>query len=193
MFAFFKRKKDRAFAVARLYVSIVEQSRQPVFYEQYGVPDTATGRFDLICLHAFLAMNRFHGEGRCGERMAQALFDRMFRNMDRSLREMGVGDLGVPKHMKRMMKGFNGRARSYSKAMRAGDSSELVEALRRNLYGAAVEGQEDAAKIMALYMLESAACLKMQPWDSLDQGLIEFKMIKSEIEDDREYPAGMVA
>jgi cytochrome b pre-mRNA-processing protein 3 len=55
--------------------------------------------------------------------------------MELSLREMGVGDLGVPKHMKRMMQGFNGRANHYEAAILTNDREELKQALIQNVYG----------------------------------------------------------
>lgn len=194
MIALFKNKKNNADAAERLYEAVVAQSRHPVFYELYGVPDTVDGRFDLICLHAFLAMDRLFDEGRKGKKLAQALFDRMFRSLDQTLREMGVGDLSIPKHVKRMMKGFNGRATAYQEAMRAEDPEELEEALRRNLFGTADELPENALKIMALYMHESALVLEKQTWEKLATGYINFKIMDyGESEDGTEHSSRVVA
>lgn len=194
MFALLKRKKEKHAAAEALYRAIMAQSREPVFYELYSVPDTIDGRFDLVCLHAFLVMDRLYEEGRAGEKLAQALFDRMFRDMDSTLREMGVGDLSVPKHMKRMMKGFNGRAMTYQEVMQSGEPEDLYEVLQRNLYGGSEEIGADILHIMALYMFETALQLETQPWESLSTGIIEFKAIDYEPEEDiRKHPAGMVA
>ena len=76
-----------------LYDTIVAQSRLPAFYQAGGVPDSVDGRFDLIVLHAVLVTRRLGGAGEPGKALAQELFDLMFADMDRSLREMGVGDL----------------------------------------------------------------------------------------------------
>ena len=91
------------------------QARQPVFYESYGVPDSVDGRFEMIALHCYLLMRRLQAAG--DKALSQKLFDIFFVSMDQSLREMGVGDLAVPKHMKRMMNGFNGRADGYEQAL----------------------------------------------------------------------------
>lgn len=193
MFALFKGKHKRADAAGSLYDAVVAQSRQPVFYALYGVPDTVDGRFDLICLHTYLVMERLFADGRKGRKLAQALFDRMFRNMDQVLREMGVGDLGIPRHVKRMMKGFNGRATAYQEAMRAEEPEDLEEALRRNLYGSAGDAPEEAVKIMALYMHETALWLENQPWEKLAEGYIDFKTMNYEEEGDGRKRSGMVA
>src|SRR5207244_2902563 len=84
------RHRDAAF---RLYETIVEQARQPLFFSRYGVPDTLDGRFELLAPHGFLVLNRLKAEHSQTAELAQALFDVMFSDLDRALREMGVGDL----------------------------------------------------------------------------------------------------
>lgn len=108
---------------------------QSPFYRDCGVPDTVDGRFDLIVLHTYIVLDRLRAEGEAGRKLSQQLFDTLFDDMDRSLREMGVGDLSVGKHVKRMASGFYGRMKAYDEARAAGDEA-LAEALRRNVYGA---------------------------------------------------------
>lgn len=129
MFNLFKRNPHLATARA-LYDQAVAAARAPQFYTEWGVPDTVDGRFEMITLHVALAMRPLPLPVR------QALFDVMFRDIDRSLREMGVGDLAVPKRMKRMMAAFNGRAQAYLAALASGDETALDAALTRNVYGA---------------------------------------------------------
>ena len=128
----------------QLYSCALLNTRDPIFYSKYGVPDTFDGRFDLLLIHVFIIFHTIMGH-REYETISQALFDSVFKDMDQTLREMGIGDMGVPKHMKRMMKAFNGRMYSYQLAVDS-DSLEgheieglkkttLKEALKRNLYG----------------------------------------------------------
>src|ERR1700752_3618558 len=91
------------------YARVVEQARQPGFFTDCGVPDTIDGRFELICLHAFLYLHRLKREGKRGAPLGQRFFDTMFADFDRSLREMGTGDLSVGREVKRMAQGFYGR------------------------------------------------------------------------------------
>ena len=133
MFTYFQQRRDRKRRAAELYEQAVAQARLPVFYEAWGVPDNVDGRFEMISLHCYLFMRHLKRVGE--DKLAQALFDVFFVNMDRTLREMGVGDLSVPKHMKRMMKGFNGRAHHYEQALREENEGLLREAVERNIYG----------------------------------------------------------
>lgn len=147
MFGFLSRRRraDERHAEA-LYRQIVQHARKPEFYLFGGVPDTVAGRFDLIALHAFLVMRRLKATGRQGAGISQALFDTMFADMDRNLREMGVGDLGVGRRVKAMAKGFYGRVHAYEVALAAPAPDALAEALGRNLYaGQAVESARVAA------------------------------------------------
>ena len=83
-----------------LYGRIVDQARDPEYYASFGVPDTLDGRFDMLVLHAFLVIRRLQRGGDAGEALAQHLFDALIDDMDRSLREIGVGDLSVGKKVK---------------------------------------------------------------------------------------------
>ena len=101
------RKSTAPDAALEAYRSIVAQSRQEKFYADWGVPDTVTGRFDMISLHLTLLLHRLKGDASAKE-FSQALVDLFFRDMDRSVRELGVTDLGVPKKVKAMGNIFYG-------------------------------------------------------------------------------------
>ena len=144
-----KKKNLYAQAAEAAYAAMLEHIRKPAFYKDYGVPDTFDGRFELLVLHAFLVIERAGSEG---QEFAQALFDVLFADMDQTLREIGIGDMGVPKHMRRMMKAFNGRMHAYH-------AGPLGTALGRNLYGTLPQGFIPVEK-MAAYVLECREALK---------------------------------
>jgi cytochrome b pre-mRNA-processing protein 3 len=157
----------------RLYRRIVEQSRQPAFYARLGVPDTVNGRFDMITLHAFLVMNRLRHEGSAeAAEFSQALFDEMFLDMDHNLREMGVADTSVGKHVRRMSEVFFGRVAAYREALDAGDEEALKDAFRRNIF----EGKARPAALSALLAYVTAAERKLRdmPFSALRRGEVTF-------------------
>jgi cytochrome b pre-mRNA-processing protein 3 len=158
-----------------LYAAAIAQSRQPVFYARLGVPDTVDGRFDMVALHVFLILRRLKAEPDAAA-FAQALFDMMFADMDRNLREMGVGDLSVGKKVKAMAQGLYGRIAAYEAGM-AADEASLQAALRRNLYGTLQAGDAPSAAnlaVMAAYLRTSAAGLAGQGLEELQQGRVAF-------------------
>ena len=110
-----------------LYAALMAQARRPDFYRDYGVPDTLDGRFDLLVLHVVLLLRRLR-EDEVTRALAQDVFDVFFRELDRALREMGVGDLGVPRRVKTMAEVFYGRARAYDAALASGDPGALERA-----------------------------------------------------------------
>lgn len=132
LFGLFRRKHREE--EHRVYCEIVAQARRPVFYEAYGVPDTIDGRFDMIVLHAVLLFRRLRGESEKVSLFAQNVFDLLFKDMDGSLRELGIADVRVPKKIKAMGEAFYGRADSYMKALEAGEMDALAEAIGRNLF-----------------------------------------------------------
>jgi len=154
------------------YQRVVEQARQAVFFSDYCVPDTLDGRFELICLHAFLYLHRIKADRPQASPFCQRFFDRMFADFDRSLREMGVGDLSVGKHVKRMARAFYGRILSYEAGL-AGDDSVLAAALARNVFGT-VSAPEPVADGMAAYVRCAVRALRSQSASDLLVGDISF-------------------
>ncbi|MGH7096455.1 MAG: ubiquinol-cytochrome C chaperone family protein [Stellaceae bacterium] len=154
------------------YERIVAQSRQAVFFTDCTVPDTLDGRFELICLHAFLYLHRLKSAGPEASRFAQELFDTMFIDMDRSLREIGKSDLRVGKEIRHMAEGLYGRIRAYEEGL-AGADAVLTAALARNLFGTAKEAPPLAA--MAAYVRRAAVRLEAQPTAALVAGRVVFE------------------
>jgi cytochrome b pre-mRNA-processing protein 3 len=128
----FRRSAEHR-SIASLYGMIVAQARLPVFYAHYRVPDTVQGRFDLIVLHLVLLLRRLAREGATGRNLGQRLFDAFCRDLDGNLREMGIGDLAVPKHMRRLGAAFYGRQTAYLAALDAGNDRDFEDALARNI------------------------------------------------------------
>jgi cytochrome b pre-mRNA-processing protein 3 len=132
--------------IETIYGMIVTQAREPLFYRDLGVPDTVNGRFDLIVLHLWMVLGRLKSLPG-GDGPSQALFDRFCIDMDDNLREMGVGDLTVPKRMQAFGEAFYGRAAAYDLALTAGEEP-LAQALCKNI----LNGQDiENARRLALY------------------------------------------
>ena len=166
------RNLDRG-AADLAYRRVVEQARQPIFFTDYGVPDTLDGRFELICLHAFLDLHRLKAEQPPATRLCQSFFDGMFADFDRALREMGTGDLSVGKHVKRMARAFYGRIRAYEEGL-AGDDLVLGAALARNVFGTVSESAL-FGEAMARYVRSTVGELRRQSAVELLAGRILFE------------------
>jgi cytochrome b pre-mRNA-processing protein 3 len=123
---YFARKQSPA---ESLYGEIVAAARQADFYNTLGVPDTVDGRFDMIVLHMYLVLNRLKGDSLAAIR--QDLTDVFFKDMDRSLREMGAGDLSVGKKVRKMAEAFFGRIKAYEEAS---DENKMTSAIARNVF-----------------------------------------------------------
>ncbi len=170
----FHRSDDDETAHA-LYGAAVGQARRPEFYLDHGVPDTVDGRFDMIALHAFLLMHRLkRGGTEALAELSQRVFDVMFADMDRNLREMGVSDLRVGSKVKQMVSAFLGRMMAYETGMEPGSPPEALEdALRRNLYRG-VEASPAWVGAMAGYLRREASSLAAQSDDSALAGGLSF-------------------
>jgi cytochrome b pre-mRNA-processing protein 3 len=128
-------KPDPA-TVQSLYGTAIALARAPVFYHRFAVPDTVDGRFDLLTLMLSLFLFRTQ---QVSPETAQAVFDLAFRDMERGLREAGIGDLSVPKQMKKMLEAFYGRSALYYDALEQRDVGSLTAVLIRNLYNGSTD------------------------------------------------------
>lgn len=155
-----------------LYLAIVAQARQAGFYEHLGVPDTVDGRFEMIVVHAVMILRRLRGAGAEGKKLSQALFDRMFADMDRSLRELGAGDLGVGRRVKTMAKAFYGRAEVYEQGL-DGPEGALEEAVERNVYGTVASSARHASEMTRYFRHEMASLSEFNEQDLLE-GRVSF-------------------
>ena len=168
--ALLRRKSEKA-AARDLYAAVVTQARQPDFYTDFGVPDTVDGRFEMICLHAFLVLRRLRDD-KSDSALSQALFDTMFDDMDGNLREMGAGDLGVGRRVKTMAKALYGRIGAYEAGLDA-DRSTLAEALTRNALATA-EVSADQPFRLADYVIRESDALKAADLADLRAGRVAF-------------------
>lgn len=172
LFRRYRRNATRVNAEA-LFRRVVKQARNPVFYEDLGVPDTIDGRFDLVIVHAFVVLRRLKVDVPRTEPLSQSVFDALFSSLDDSLRQMGVGDLSVGKRIKKMSEAFYGRVNAYDAPLVAGDREGLSEALRRNLFrGEDVE--PGLAEALADYLIATYEALLEQPTERFLLGLVSF-------------------
>jgi cytochrome b pre-mRNA-processing protein 3 len=162
----FGRKRQISEAVTEsAYAAIVAAARQEALYAHFLIPDTPLGRFESLSAHLVLFLRRTKDAAAPLPGLAQEIVDMFITDMDHSLRELGIGDAGVPKRMKKLSKMFYGRAEFYGKALDKSDAAELAAALLRNIRPDV--SQWPQAHGLALYLISAEAALK-----KLDDALI---------------------
>jgi cytochrome b pre-mRNA-processing protein 3 len=176
IFGLFRQKKSDE-TISGLYGAIVAQARDPAFYRDLGVADTAEGRFEMIVLHVFLVLHRLKEEPEEKRELGQALFGVLFLDLDRGLREMGVGDLKVPKRIRKMGESFYGRVKVYDEALASDDGLALQQAIARNVLGN--PGAETSA--FAAYVRAASAELAILPFDRIARGELVFPAVPREL------------
>lgn len=141
-------------------------ARDVTLYRQLGVADTVDGRFDALVLYVALMVRALTTQGDEGNRLAALVLEALVSELDRSIREMGVGDLSVGKKVKAMMSAYQGRSHAYDAALGANDGEKLKEALVRNLYrGKALE--DDILEAMTARVVRDADILMQKAADLL--------------------------
>jgi cytochrome b pre-mRNA-processing protein 3 len=145
----------------RLLGEVTKASRNPALFGEGRVLDTLDGRFELVTLHAALALIRLR-QAPAADALAQAFVDRLFRHLDSGLREEGVGDLAVPKRIHKLAGAFYGRVDVYAAAL-ALDTNALQAALVRNV----LSGEAAFAEPLARYVRMLAKTQSQSPWEAL--------------------------
>lgn len=167
----FLQRSRQAGTIAALYGAIVAQARAPEIYRAFGIPDTLEARFEVLVLHLTLTLGRLAADPSARE-TGQGIFDTFCQDMDDHMREMGVGDLTVPKKMRRLADAFYGRHDAYRAALES--ETALTAALVRNVY----EGVgADRAPDLAHYVKSAAAFLSRQDLAGIMAGRIAWPAV----------------
>jgi cytochrome b pre-mRNA-processing protein 3 len=162
MLAWLKQLGTRRQTARSLYGSIVTQARSPGFYALWRVPDTVEGRFEMIALHLILTLRRLAEEGEGGRRLARELTEVFAADVDDSLREMTIGDMAVPREVKRAVAVLHDRYATYGAALDAAPAGDSLTAALRARLGALSGAQNVNAMSLATYMTDAARALRQQ-------------------------------
>jgi cytochrome b pre-mRNA-processing protein 3 len=140
----FGEAKQRA-PLEPLYRAIVARGRDPAWYREGRVPDTIDGRFDMIAAILALVLLRLEAEGAAGRDPSVLLTELFIDYMDGTLRQIGIGDYVVGKHVGRMMSALGGRLAAF----RAGREPGLRDVVERNIFHEAPPSEAAAAMVAA--------------------------------------------
>ncbi|MGH6833261.1 MAG: ubiquinol-cytochrome C chaperone family protein, partial [Methyloceanibacter sp.] len=164
------RRSDTS--AAKLYGAIVAQARLPVFYQGFGVPDTLKGRFLMLSLHLFAVLHRLKGEGPAAVGLAQELSDRFSADMETVLREIGVGDLSIPKKMRGLAASNAALLQAYEEALAAGNAA--VAAVIAIVLPLEPGATETTSGRLAHYLKGVVRQLEAQSFAALEGGEVRF-------------------
>ena len=127
----FGERRDRA-ALRPLYDALVAAAREPGWYREGGVPDTLEGRFDMVATMLALALLRLEAEGEAGKAESVSLTEIFIDDMDGTLRQIGIGDFVVGKHVGKLLGVLGGRLGALRDALNG--QAPLEPAIRRNIW-----------------------------------------------------------
>ena len=151
MLSWIRARSDKTRRATELYGAVVAQARSPQFYGGLGVPETLAGRYEMIVVVLFQVLERLKGEADEVEEVARVALESLFTDVDDQMREIGIGDLSVPKKVKRAAAGFYERSLAYRAALDAGDETALSAALARFIDTKGGDpGASDAARRLPL-------------------------------------------
>jgi cytochrome b pre-mRNA-processing protein 3 len=166
-------KSSRSSSVPHdIYGAVVTQSRLRCFYTDFDVPDTVIGRLELLCMHMFLVSHMLvQSKEQNAVQLNQEIFDIFTADLDRALREIGIGDTAVPKRKKRMVHTFFAHIDAFAGALDAGDRAMLAARLNDRVYSGS---NQHAAVQLAVYMQQAYTMLKQVSYQGLTTGKLNW-------------------
>lgn len=167
MLSFLRARPDAAIVEA-LHEAVVAAARRQSLFATLGVPDSPWGRIESVMLHALLIVRRLNRLAPPAPSFSQPLVDGMFTGFELGLRQIGVGDLSVPKKMKALGGDWLGRIEAYAGPLDRCDESALAAALARNVLSRPDE--PEAARPLAAHILACEAALAATPWEAMREG-----------------------
>lgn len=163
----------------RLYGAVVAKARDPHLYGEWGVPDTVMGRFDMLALFVYLFARRMRQQGDpVATSLSQDVFDLLVADVDRALRELGIGDSSVPKKKKRMIRSFYGQIEDFDALLDRQDREGLALAVARRYMNA--DEKTSGAGMLADYMLAADRALQAADFEQFTRASFEWPYIGQE-------------
>jgi len=156
----------------------VAQARSEPFYSSHGVPDTVHGRFEMIVLHVALVLARLEHEGADGQAAGRAMLEAFVADMDDACRRLGIGDMGVPRQVKKATAAVLERGNAYRAAVADDDaaSDALADVLTAEIWRV-VPGEAAGAPTLAQYVRAAVAALEAQEGAHLVAGTVDFPAV----------------
>lgn len=176
MLSFLFKKNKTNTTPQQLYGSVMAQSREPAFYANMGVPDSVMGRFDMLALHTYLLARRLKKqEDAIAEELSQEIFDLFALDIERALRQLGIGDTTVPKRKKRMLHSFYGQIEDFDSPLDQADQAQLVGKVETR-YLSEVENPDGSA--LAGYLINADKHLVAFDYKEMLSGIISWPEAK---------------
>lgn len=170
MIANFFRKNPANSTPQQIYGGLMTQARDPGFYAKIGIPDTVMGRFDMLAMHVYFITRRLRQESSpIAESLGQDIFDLFVEDVERALRELGIGDTTVPKRKRKLVHSFYAQIDEFDPAM-DNDDLEILSAKVKARYFADTEGEY--AVDLSNYMMKSAKHLDSIPFEDFMKGRV---------------------
>jgi len=173
MFRWFAGRAARKEAAEKIYDAIVAQSRNPGFYIRCSVPDTLSGRFDMLVIHMFVVLQILKLGGREGQLLAQEIVEAFIREMDTMVRDLGVSDRNVPKEVRKIAQLFYGQLLAYSTALQRNDT-RLASEVWKSFQSSEGGEQAVASESISVYIQQSIKSIQEMPLNMLLLGNIRF-------------------
>ena len=180
LFNWLKNRAKKRQIAENIYAVAASHARHPYFYQNLMVPDSITGRYELLCLHVYLLLERLKEQDSLkAQAISQTLTDILVKELERAYRDNGFQDLSIPKNVKKLIGGFYERARHYRACVCQNNKTALSDHLNEYIYRTnqsqtSPQPEHDYASKLALYTLAAHAHLKTLAMEEIETANFAF-------------------
>ena len=172
MLSWLKTRSDGRRKARELYGAVVAQARNAEFYQRLGVADTPEGRYELIVLHLIFVLERLGAEGASTEQARRETLEAFVADMDDSIRELGAGEMSIPRKVKKAAGGVYERAAVFRAAIADADPTVLQAWIAKFVLQGG--GSDDDLAALASYVRRCSDLLSTQPASDIVAGRVAF-------------------
>ena len=151
LFKWLKNRAEKRQKAENIYWLTANHARHPLFFQDYQVPDSITGRYELLCIHVYLLLERLRREDECRD-LSQQITEILVKEIERAYRDNGFQDLSIPKNVKKLIAGFYQRADAYKGGVRQNSAERLVTSVNKFVYANQLDVNHNAYRL-SIYML----------------------------------------
>ena len=172
LFKWLKNRAEKRQRAENIYWLTANHARHPLFFQDYQVPDSMTGRYELLCIHVYLLLERLRREEDCRD-LSQQITEILVKEIERAYRDSGFQDLSIPKNVKKLIAGFYERTEAYKTGIRRNNVELLVHAVNKFVYADQSDVNNHAPKL-SIYMLAAYNHLNLLPISEIETANFAF-------------------
>ncbi|GJM01252.1 MAG: hypothetical protein DHS20C07_29310 [Methyloligella sp.] len=172
MFKWLKNRAEKRQNAKNLFLLASEQSLHPHFYHAYQVTDSVLGRYEMLCIHICLVLERLRHEDN-EKQISELLTEILVEELELHYKEAAPKDASETEKINKLIAGFYERSADYQKGLRLGKKQKIMKALSHHIFQSMNSGDE-RSNDLSNYMIAVHNYLNSVPFHDIETANFTF-------------------